>query len=85
MANTLHSPSQRVVNLFAAVESTAERLMAIVAEERSLRERLEELWREKTSLVAMLADESRQASLTDITEILSRHRKPKRGDASGLS
>lgn len=65
-----HPPSQRVINLFAAVESTAERLMTVVEEERALRDRLTELWREKASLVANLADESRQAALTEIEEAL---------------
>lgn len=71
-------PSPRVLNLFATVEETAERLLAIVTEERRLRGRLEELWREKTAVVAMLADESRQASLTEISEVLKRQLKAKR-------
>jgi hypothetical protein len=71
-------PSSRVVELFARVEETAERLLVIVAEERELRGRLRELWREKTAVVATLADETRHAALTEITETLNRQRKAKR-------
>ena len=71
------SPSPRVLDLFTTVEATAERLLAIVAEERRLRGRLEELWREKTCVVASLADESRHASLTEIAEVLKRQQKAK--------
>jgi hypothetical protein len=71
-------PSPRVVELFARVEQTAERLVGIVAEERMLRDRLRELWREKSSVVAVLADESRLASVSASVEILRRAAKGKR-------
>jgi hypothetical protein len=69
------APSPRVLELFARVEETAERLTGIVAEERQLRQRLRHLWEEKANVVATLADESRNAALTDIGEALKRQRK----------
>ena len=67
-------PSKRVLDRFDTVRRHAERLVEIVDEEDRLRERLDELWREKTMLVAHLADDARAAAEADVREMLTRRR-----------
>jgi hypothetical protein len=55
------------------VEKGASRLTAIAEEEARLRARLDELWREKTFVIASLADDARLAGETAAKEILSRN------------
>ena len=66
-------PSARLRGLFAKVEEGASRLTAIAEEEARLRARLDELWREKTFVVASLADDARLAGETAAKELLSRN------------
>jgi hypothetical protein len=54
------------------VRQHAERLVEISDEEDHLRQRLGELWREKTMLVAYLADDARAASEIEVREMLTR-------------
>jgi len=63
-------PSKRVLSLFETVQRHAERLIEIAAEEAELRARLDELWREKTFVVASLADDARLAGETEARELL---------------
>lgn len=67
--------SQRLANLFAAVQSDAERLVMLADEERRLHERLEEVSREKAFVVADLADSARAAALADVRQSLARAKR----------